>query len=321
MRDTSSPFVSVIIPAFNEGKHLPSVLAAVQQQNYPRDRYEILLLDNDSTDNTPAIAQKLGIQVIATTGPVSAVRNTGVRTARGEVLAFLDADCLPAADWLGHGIESVTAEDCVTGAPYEVPPDGSWVERAWFVQKASGRTRVKHINGGNIFITRALFDRIGGFNEHLRTGEDAEFCLRARRAGIPVIADDSISVFHLGNPKTIRQFFRREVWLGLGAFGTFRHAKFDKPLLGTVTFLTATTLIGIGLILACVRQTVSTLLVGIALLMLLLGVTLWQRRTFIKSPTHAAQLALLYLIYFAGRSLSLAYLATGKNYYHHNKRQ
>jgi hypothetical protein len=238
--------------------------------------------------------------------------------ARGDVLAFLDADCVARSDWLREGVRSVRQEPCVCGHAYDVPLDASWIERDWFCQRDVGRQEVSGLAGGNLFVAKADFARVGGFDERLRTGEDAEFCKRAGQF-VKVISDDRIRVVHLGNPKTLKQFLRREIWYGLGAFGSLGVQKLDLPLIGTGVFAIGTLAQVGGVAQLAATRSATLLSLATALLAALLSATIYYRRRFLQSLGHALRLGGLYYLYYLGRSLSLFYIATGRPYYHHIK--
>ncbi len=94
---------SVIVPAYNAVAVLPRCLAALEHQSIARSRYEIVVVDDGSTDHTAAVAERAGAKVIraAHAGPAAA-RNAGVRAAEGRLLLFTDADCEPAPDWIAQ---------------------------------------------------------------------------------------------------------------------------------------------------------------------------------------------------------------------------
>jgi hypothetical protein len=100
MQATAHPRVSVVIPAYNNGAYLREAIASVHRQTFPV--YEIIVVDDGSTDDTAALAETLGAHVIrqANAGPAVA-RNTGIHAAAGEWIAFLDADDL----WMEHKLE------------------------------------------------------------------------------------------------------------------------------------------------------------------------------------------------------------------------
>ena len=97
--------ISIIIPALNEEKMIGRCLESLTRLAYARDRFEVLVVDNGSRDRTVAIAEsfkeRLNLKVLQQAGVrISALRNLGARAASGDILAFLDADCLAPTDWL-----------------------------------------------------------------------------------------------------------------------------------------------------------------------------------------------------------------------------
>lgn len=92
---------SVVIPAYNAGRTLPDTLAALRNQSVPPEDYEVIVVDDGSTDETPSVVRRLGAKCITqpNRGPAAA-RNSGVRAARGEFVLFTDADCVPERDWI-----------------------------------------------------------------------------------------------------------------------------------------------------------------------------------------------------------------------------
>ena len=93
--------ISVIIPAYNAERTLPFTLRALQNQTLPRDLYEVIVVDDASTDGTAAVAHEFGVRYRMQNkeGPAAA-RNLGVRAARGDIILFTDADCIPAENWI-----------------------------------------------------------------------------------------------------------------------------------------------------------------------------------------------------------------------------
>ena len=95
------PFVSIIIPSLNVEKYIEDCLDAIHMLYYPKDKLEIILVDNGSTDRTRKIASTCGARVLIRRGcNISALRNFGVSQSKGEIIAFLDADCIVSKDWL-----------------------------------------------------------------------------------------------------------------------------------------------------------------------------------------------------------------------------
>lgn len=312
------PTVSVIIPAFNEARVIERCLQAVRAQSYPSHLVDVAVVDNGSTDGTVAIASRLATRVLTVPGlGVGALRNQAAGSSAAAVLAFLDADCIPAPDWLEQGVASLLREPCITGATYRVPEGAGWLESAWFAQEAPGRRRVTHINAGNLFVRREDFVSVGGFDVTLVTGEDYEFAQRASRLR-PIIADDAIAVVHLGNPKTIRGFVGREVWHGLGALSSVRHDWRDKPFWATIVFAFGLlALVAGGLLIPWIGPWPAG--VGALAVVAVIALTLMFRLARGTPPRLAVPLAALYVLYYWGRSVALVRVAAGRTSYRRRK--
>src|ERR1041384_5139232 len=100
-RPNKYSFVSVIVPVWNDAERLGHCLHALEKQTYPAESYEVIVVDNGSTDSVACLVAAYGrARLVSEQRPGSyAARNTGLNLARGQVIAFTDADCLPAPDW------------------------------------------------------------------------------------------------------------------------------------------------------------------------------------------------------------------------------
>lgn len=306
--------VSVIIPTYNEERFIGRCLDAVFAQDYPGGMVEVIVVDNGSSDNTVALVRARGAQVHQFPAiPVGALRNRGARLATHEVLAFLDADCIPPRHWLQGCAEAMSQGACLTGDSYDIPEHPHWIERAWFAQEPVGRRRTHLIPAGDMILPRESFLALGGFNETLTAGEDAEFCLRARER-LPIIADDRTRVVHLGNPASVHQFLARETWHGMGALGGLRLNWRDKPLAGTLAFALASVGQALGLVMLAFGKGGSVLLWSSIVIVALVASTIGYRLRTIRDPGMIPALVALYYLYYLARSRSLVLLATGRKY-------
>jgi glycosyltransferase involved in cell wall biosynthesis len=221
IRDSRLLEVSVVIPAKNEGRRIGRCLALVSEALKGQVNFELIVVDNESTDDTVDLAKSFPVDVIVThAGGIGFARNSGASVAKGEVLIFLDADVMVTERWktyIGRAVSEVyTGRPCVvTGSTYGIPERPNWIEDAWFRPEASRYPRA-YLNSGHLILARRCFEEIGGFDEFLETGEDVEFSERARGLGARVIDNDELSVVHEGFPSTLGQFFRREAWHGRG---------------------------------------------------------------------------------------------------------
>ena len=220
--------VSIIIPALNEEKMIGRCLDSLTRLAFARDRFEVLVVDNGSQDRTISIADsfkdRLNLKVLQQAGVrISALRNLGARAAAGDILAFLDADCLAPADWLDRIFALAPADGAgILGAHYLLPEDSSWVGRTWHrYQEAPKSGEVSHVPAGDLVIRREDFLKLGGFDETIQTNEDYELCERARKADMHVLASPQIGVIHLGTAQSLRVFFRKQAWHGTHVIKVF----------------------------------------------------------------------------------------------------
>lgn len=220
--------LSVVIPCKND-KHCISIcIDALLGQEAGNSRPEIIVVDNGSTDGTLDILESYGSKIrlfIIPIATISELRNFGAQQARGDWLAFIDSDVEVHIDWYAGLVRTISVmrdegydlSQVVTGSTYLIPNSPSWIERVWFQQLvARDQNETNYINGGNLVISRQFFDRIGGFAPGYYTGEDVRFCQDAMSKGGKIIKVRDIKAIHHGYPKTIRDFFRRERWHGLG---------------------------------------------------------------------------------------------------------
>lgn len=182
------PKISVVIPAFNEEKLLPFCLQSLLNQNYPRDCYEIIVVDNDSTDKTSQIAKSSGVAVYKYTDikKCGAARQFGATKANGQIIAFTDADCKAPADWLST-IDTLFKDPnliCVGG---KILPDKNnfflfCIYTFYDIFHLLNQFFHKTILWGlNFAVRKNAFDRVGGFNATLASSEDWDLAIRLQK--------------------------------------------------------------------------------------------------------------------------------------------
>lgn len=306
---------SIIIPAKNEEKNIGTCLDSINAMVFESCRFEVLVIDNGSSDLTVEIAKTKGAKVYEKPDfTIAGLRNFGVAEAKGEVLAFLDADCTVAPDWLTEASRYLGNKEVVCfGCPPGIPADATWVQKAWFrIRERKGLVdEVEWLESMNMFVPRQAFSSAGGFNEQLVTCEDYDLSLRLKRFG-RIIADPRIVAVHHGEASDIRHFFRKEHWRGTSNFqGLKSHGirwrEVPSLIIPPVYCLLA--LLSLGYLLVSILLGGRAPGSGLAALMLvwqspLALLALWKTRNSFDARA-ASQLFFLLNVYFLARGLAV----------------
>jgi glycosyltransferase involved in cell wall biosynthesis len=221
---------SIIIPAKNEEINISNCLDSIRAINYPTEKYEVIVVDNGSSDQTVEIATSKGAKVFVLPDlTISALRNYGASQAEGQILAFLDADCTVDSDWLKAAATYLDADDVVSfGSPAILPDVTTWVQRAWFPVRGKqvGVFEVDWHESANVFVRKDAFEVVGGFDESLVTCEDYDLSVRLRKYG-RLLSDDRIRAIHHREPATISEFYSKELWRATSNRERLLGKKFD----------------------------------------------------------------------------------------------
>lgn len=212
------PLVSFVIPVKNDASRLRRCLATVMANDYPRERLEVLVVDNDSSDSSGQVGVEAGANVLrSAANSVAELRNSAAHRARGSILAFVDADHEIDRQWIRHAVEVLaTADIGATGAPCVTEPSPNWVQRQYDAlrHRPAAREEVQWLGSGNLAVKKAVFDDVGGFDAQLTACEDVDLCNRLRLAGHRIVADPAMRNVHYGDPKTLKALFFGELWRG-----------------------------------------------------------------------------------------------------------
>lgn len=220
--------ISIIVPALNEARVIGRCFGSLAALDFPKDQFEVVLVDNGSSDGTVEIArsfaERMQVTVLERRGVrISGLRNWGVKHASGEIVAFLDADCLAPRSWLRDIVALAAREGAgVIGANYLLPANSTWVGRIWHTYQEPAKSGdVSHVPAGDLIMRRTDFLRVGGFDESIQTNEDYELCERVRSSGMPVRAFPQLGVIHLGTAQSLQVFYRKQRWHGTHVLKVF----------------------------------------------------------------------------------------------------
>lgn len=199
MAEALRPFVSVVIPHYNDLDNLVPCVGSLHRQDWQADRFEIVIADNNSKGGVAAVeAAVQGVCVVhAPEQGAGPARNAGAAVASGDIIAFLDADAIAEPGWLSAGVAALQRFDYAGGRvvvairpPAQLSPSEAY--EAVFAYDFHKYIEQEHYSGtGNLFVPRAVFERVGGF----RTGvaEDMDWCWRANALGYRIgYAEDAV---------------------------------------------------------------------------------------------------------------------------------
>lgn len=197
--------VSVYIPCYNVEKFIARCIEGILNQTYPVD--EILVIDDGSRDRTIEIASKYPVQIIKheVNKGLSAARNTGLRNARNELVAALDADCVADSRWLENLVQLIEEDQkiAVVGGRLVESVQQSVADRWRKVHMTQdwGDNRVTNpqfMYGNNSLIRKSIVEEVGYYNENFRTnGEDMDITRRIYEKGYQTIYEPNAIVNHL----------------------------------------------------------------------------------------------------------------------------
>jgi glycosyltransferase involved in cell wall biosynthesis len=309
----SNRTVSIVIPCLNAAWALDRCLSEIAHSDYPSSRIELVVIDNGSTDQSVAISKRFTDQIIIDPeANISKLRNLGARSTTGEILVFLDSDCILGKDWLPIAVRYFDDPHIgmVGSTVNNIPENFGWVSRAWnaHLTRKNGIYDVHWLGSRAIAVRREAFEKAGGFDERLATCEDVEFGYALNRY-FRILADDRLSPIHLGEPDTLSVFFKKEIWRGKDSIRTsLRHLSKPKELIGVLLpfYCLLSFLLPLTPVIAY-AQIPGMRWFAFALFLFLLPVILLSVHSSfrLRKWKLMPQLAVLYSIYLIARMLAL----------------
>lgn len=217
------PAISVIIPAFNEEKYISKCLDSILEQE-TSVVYEVVVVNNNSTDKTRAIALDKGVKVIneVRQGTASA-KNAGAKVAKASILVFLDADCIVPKNYIERIFKFFRKSPNigVYGGPYVYYDGGVLLKFLtdymdyfyWYFRIIKLFTGIQGYSGGNLAIKGEVFDEVRGYNgsiSNIVIPDDLEFAVRLNNAGYKIYYDRNFKVF--SSARRSKNFLSLGLW-------------------------------------------------------------------------------------------------------------
>ncbi len=203
---TYQPLVSIIIPTFHDWPRLALCIQALHIQTYPKDSFEVIIVNNDPLDEAPAnFALPSNFRLISEGKPGSySARNTGLALAKGEIIGFTDSDCIPHPNWIQQAVEVFSAGnvDRIAGKIELIYLDKNkktWVELYESIYSFNQKRAVEVLGASvtaNLFARTELFSKVGGFDATKKSGEDIGWNRRANAMGYNLLYGENVVINH-----------------------------------------------------------------------------------------------------------------------------
>jgi len=216
------PFVSVIVPVFNGGVGISKTIETLIVQSYPREHFEIIVVDNGSEDQTRIIIKNF--PVILLEQPLRgsyAARNIGIAHAKGDILAFTDSDCIPDKNWISNGVNFMQSHNAkaiggfVTFIFSNIPSPAEYTDALISIDNENSIIAHGMAATANLFVKKETLQHIGIFNQKLQSGGDGEWSARAKKSGITMMFAKDAVVYHPA--RNFNELIKKHIRIGSGS--------------------------------------------------------------------------------------------------------
>ncbi|MCD6590358.1 MAG: glycosyltransferase [Candidatus Aenigmarchaeota archaeon] len=218
--------ISVIIPVYNGKETISKTLGSLLNQTYHKNKYEIIIVDDESTDGTPEVVKKyvkkypklIRFYRQKHKGPAAA-RNLGAKKAKGEILLFTDADCIPEREWIEEMVKPFkdkeivgvqgryrTRQKCLIAKFAQMEIDDRY-------NRMKKRKYIDFIGTYSAGYRKDIFFKFGGFDESfpVASGEDPELSFKISKSGYKMVFNDRAVVYHK-HPNSLLSYLKQKFW-------------------------------------------------------------------------------------------------------------
>lgn len=203
-----SKYVSIVVPVYNGERTIEECIKSLLNLDYPKEKYEIIMVDNNSTDNTVEIMKRYPVRLLheKKQGPYAA-RNLGIKNASGEIVAFTDADCIADKGWLRQLIKNFKGAT-IAGVGGEIlsynpktlveqysDKSGILSQKIFFNSKFRG-LKMPFIATANAAYKKGILNEIGLFDDSFLIGGDVDLAWRVSSKGYRIVYAPKALIFH-----------------------------------------------------------------------------------------------------------------------------
>jgi GT2 family glycosyltransferase len=217
--DVKLPRISVIVCSYNGASTVESCLRSMERIRYPDNNYEVIFVDDGSTDNTQEILKKFPwvTNIRQKNMGLSYARNVGAEAATGEIIVYTDSDCEADEDWLYYiALALVRSNHVGMGGPNLIPDEGSWVADCVGLSPG-GPTHVmindreaEHVPGCNMAYYKWAWQQVNGFDAQFRAaGDDVDFIWRIQNLGYSIGFAPAAQVWHYRR-NTVKAYLKQQ---------------------------------------------------------------------------------------------------------------
>ncbi len=301
--------ISFIIPHKGREVFLQKTIESITLQEIDLSLIEVIIVtQNDNlTDGVINFQQNLTLSIYTrpVTDTISSLRNYGVEKAKGEYLAFLDADVFLSANWAQCMLNTLKEVESrvITSAVQINGSDAPPLEKIrTALSNAITDHNVSFLPGRNLFLSKETFHQAGGFPAHLITCEDYYFTDKANRLG-DLYYTSKASYIHLGEDKNFKEMYKKEIWRGQSNLLSIKGRSI--PLNEIPSFIMPIALLLLFFIMLVSLVSGKYILAMISLIAMVLPVTLYSTRLYIlaKNKVRFHDVVKFYLYYFPARAI------------------
>ncbi len=233
MAEDGTVKVSIIVASYNSQDTIEECLKSILAQNYPKDAFEVIVMDGESKDNTIKIAQQFPIKVLSIRLNCPAAYNYAMKIVAYPILGFIDADAKVEPDWLKK-VTPHLAESEVAGVSGSIETwniDNPWARSIGYELKNRYRRIGKYtgrIATMNLLLKKSVIEEVGGWDEKLPSQYDTDFGFRMSGRGYKIAYEPTAVCYHFNRP-TLKAFYRQQLQYGKNTLKLyFKHGHLAK---------------------------------------------------------------------------------------------